>query len=255
MCSTSRESRTALLLIGSALFGWGCRHHGGAPAGAPESISVLFIGNSYTFTNDLPGTFKSFATAGGVAEVSVDSVTLGGSTLQGLWESTPAQARIAAGGWTHVVIQGQSEEPCAAPSTFLQYAGQFAAAATAAQATPVFYETWPRQAGDSDYMQSWSGGTPAGMLACLHAAYAQAAQASGGVLAPVGDAWMAALAQRPGYGLYSSDGSHPSPAGTYLTAGVMFAAVTHLSPVGVDWAPTGVVSTDASWLQQVAANP
>ena len=54
------------------------------------------------------------------------------------------------------------------------------------------------------------------------------------------------------YGLYSADGSHPSTSGSYLSACVLFAALTGDSPVGL----TDNTTMDATLrltLQQAAA--
>lgn len=48
---------------------------------AQDSISVLFIGNSYTYVNDLPGMLGSLAASQG-KEITIDSKTNGGYTFQ-----------------------------------------------------------------------------------------------------------------------------------------------------------------------------
>ena len=48
---------------------------------AQQQLNVLFIGNSYTYANDLPGTLVQLAAAMG-DQVNVDSKTNGGFTFQ-----------------------------------------------------------------------------------------------------------------------------------------------------------------------------
>lgn len=48
---------------------------------AQQQLNVLFIGNSYTYANDLPGTLVQLAAAMG-DQVNVDSKTNGGYTFQ-----------------------------------------------------------------------------------------------------------------------------------------------------------------------------
>ena len=43
---------------------------------------------------------------------------------------------------------------------------------------------------------------------------------------PAGEAWRAALEEDPSLELYGSDGYHPAPLGTYLTALVVYEQVT-----------------------------
>ena len=70
--------------------------------------------------------------------------------------------------------------------------------------------------------------------------------------APVGDAWERSLAERPAIVLHDADGSHPSPAGTYLAACVFYAVLTGRRLDGVDGAPLGVDPADAAALRTLA---
>jgi hypothetical protein len=59
------------------------------------------------------------------------------------------------------------------------------------------------------------------------------------------------LRANPTIVLWQADGSHPSPAGTYLAACVLYARIFDASPVGV--ADTGGLSPDVAQALQVAA--
>ncbi|HSF38638.1 MAG TPA: hypothetical protein VLT87_02530, partial [Thermoanaerobaculia bacterium] len=74
-------------------------------------LRVLFLGNSLTYSNDLPGIVQAFAKARG-QEIYVDSVTLGGANLEDLWDDGSALDAIAKGNWNVVVLQqGPSSAP------------------------------------------------------------------------------------------------------------------------------------------------
>lgn len=226
---------------------------GGADAGAPLSLRVLFIGNSYTYVNDLPTWVHRLGDSSGVASVEVSSVTAGGATLAQQVSSTGAVDRIREAGWTHVVIQGQSVEPLLDPASFEAAAATLAAEAKKVGATPVFYETWARAPGDLVYSQPWSGGTPPAMQAGLRAGYQKVAAAAGGAVAPAGDAWEKTLADQPSLVIFQPDGSHPSIHGTYLVACVFHAKLTGKSPVGIADRPPEISAGDAATLQAEAA--
>ena len=211
---------------------------------------VLFLGNSYTYVNELPTMTAQFAQAGGVALQQV-SVTQGGATLAVLIAQTPAVAEIAKGGWTHVVLQGQSVEPAGDLASFLKAAKTLADDAHKVNAAVAFYQTWPRKAGDALYQEAWTGGTQAALAKKLHDGYEQAAKANGGTRVPVGDAWLLTLAQHPEINLYQADGSHPAVAGTYLAACVFTATLAHVEPTTVKWAPDGLDPTQAAALREM----
>ena len=68
-----RAASVALVVVLSAVVA-GCSAGHDACGGGSVCTRVLFIGNSYTYTNDLPGTFVQLAQAGG-HPVATDSIT------------------------------------------------------------------------------------------------------------------------------------------------------------------------------------
>jgi hypothetical protein len=227
-----------------------------ADSAAPDAgrtLRVLFVGNSYTYVNDLPAMLATLAARSRPAvTLAVESVTVGGATLQSHWESTGAQARLREARWDAVVLQGQSVEPLWQPTVFGAYADRFGALATTAGARALWFATWARRAGDGIYAEPFSGGTTDAMTARLESGYAMAQTRNGGALVRVGEAWRRALAARPALALHSDDGSHPSVAGTYLAACVFYGALVggELS-ADSDFA-AGVSAADAAALRGVA---
>ena len=71
-------------------------------------------------------------------------------------------------------------------------------------------------------------------------------------MAPVGLAWQQVRREHPEIGLWDPDGSHPSRAGTYLAACVLYATLFGESPEGLSF--TGhVPGGEARALQRTAA--
>lgn len=229
-------------------------------AGPPPAVSlrVLFIGNSYTYYNELPTLVASLGASGeGTAErprITVDSVTEGGATLQRHWEQM-RQERARAGGWSAVVLQGQSVEPIAAFQGFDAYARRFVDVIRGADARAVLFATWARREGDAVYGQGWSGGSFAAMSQRLDSAFRLVAMNTGGEVAPVGARWAEVVTQRPALNLYDADGSHPSLAGSYLAACVIYRAVTGRAVSAEAPVPSGLSPSDAAFLRTTAASP
>jgi hypothetical protein len=87
----------------------------------------------------------------------------------------------------------------------------------------------------------------------LAGAAAPAADGSpGGLVVPVGDAWRRVLANPPAPALHVADGSHPTPAGTYLAACVFYGVVHGKSPVGLTGRFADLNPPTARRLQEVA---
>lgn len=186
-----------------------------------DRLRVLFIGNSYTYVNDLPRQIQWMAEAAG-AEVPLDvvSVTPGGMTLAHHWSDGVARRLIRQGGWTHVVLQEQSTRPIDDPDLFFRYARMFDEEIDRVGAETVLYLTWARQH------------RPASQDTLSHA-YLTIADEVAARVAPVGIAWQRALEMDPALVLHNEDRSHPGPTGTYLAALVFYATLFDASPVGL----------------------
>ena len=77
---------------------------------AQDDASVLFIGNSYTYYNDMPDILSDIAASLGNSVNNV-SQTTGGATFSGHVGNTNTFNAINSQIWDYVVLQGQSQEP------------------------------------------------------------------------------------------------------------------------------------------------
>ena len=208
---------------------------------------VLFVGNSYTYVNDLPAVFRHLARAAGHAVVT-GMVADGGDTLGGHVSSGDAPAAIAAG-WQLVILQEQSQVPAVAAvreQVMFPAVRTLVAEVRATGGTPVLLETWAHLDGWSDYRLDY-----AAMQAGITTGYRQIAGELRVPIAPAGDAWQDARSRLPGVDLWQADGSHPTVAGTYLAACVLFADVFATSPIGIS-STEGLSDDVARALQEIA---
>ena len=221
----TRRSFVATLLVAFActalLAGQGGR--------GQQPLRLLFIGNSYTYFNNLPEMFAKLAEAGQHA-VETAMVAPGGWRLRDHWERGLATKVLHEGQWDYVVLQEQStlgvnavidgQPRVTSDEVFQPYADKWAAEVRKAGARPVFYLTWARKATPDDQ-------------SVLNAAYMRAARASHGTVAPVGIAWSEVRQRHRSIELFYADGSHPSTAGTYLAACTFYATIFDASPEGL----------------------
>ncbi len=183
-------------------------------------IHVLFIGNSLTYTNDLPAMFRSLAEAAGESRPFVRAVTGPGLSLEDQWNRGEAQKMIAVGSWDYVVLQQGPSASADGISVLRAYTERFAKAIRAVGARPVLYMVWPSTSRPRDFE---------GVVE----SYAGAAKDVGGLLCPAGDAWREAWKKDPKLSLYSADGLHPTPAGSYVAALTFYGLFYGRSPVGL----------------------
>ncbi len=98
----------AAIVLG-VLFLAGCSGSAGPTCGTGACTRVLFLGNSFTYVNDLPSTFAQLAESAG-RPVQVAMVAGGGETLAQHAASSDSLDKIASQGWTYVVLQEQSAD-------------------------------------------------------------------------------------------------------------------------------------------------
>jgi hypothetical protein len=208
-----------------------------------NTIRILFIGNSYTYFNNLPAILNGLATAAAAPKrLITDRVTMGGATLKKHWEDQKALEAIRRSRWDYVVLQEQSTlgpspmingiPQINDPKTFYEYARLFDHEIRKAGARTIFYMTWARQnAPDSQ--------------PTLAVAYQSIAHELNAILVPAGLAWQHALKEKPEFELHVADKSHPSPRGSYLAACVFYAVLFEKSPEGLPGLIRGI-SLDTS---------
>ncbi len=181
---------------------------------------VLFIGNSFTYSNDLPSIIEALAAATGQKRFIHEEVVFGGYSLEDHWNDGQGVKAIAKGGWELVVMQHGPSAWDGRP-TMYEYAPKFAKEIRAVGARPAFFMVWPekaRLASDFDRCSE---------------TYRTAAEMVDGLLFPGGEAWQEAWKLDPSLPLYSFDGLHPSKTGSYLVALVMYEQIYKKSPIGL----------------------
>ncbi len=206
------------------------------PFGYSEGYKVLFIGNSYTYVNNLPEMIAAMAESAGDTLVFASSVP-GGSTFQNHVNNSTTVSLIQQGGWDYVVLQGQSQEPSFPDGPFYTetypYAQQLCEMISQynPEAKTVFYMTWGRKNGDQSNCPYFPPlCTYEGMDSILYLRYMIMAEDFGAEVSPVGALWHYLRDHNPEIELYSSDESHPSLAGTYAAACSFYSVLFMANP-------------------------
>jgi hypothetical protein len=193
---------------------------------------VLFIGNSYSYYNSLSQQFESMTKSQmGEGSVQTHMVSGGALTLKKQWQDGKALAAIKSQQWDYVVLQEQSMLGSSVRingvqnryfyqyTPFFEHARLFDQAIKAAGAKTVFYLTWSRES--KPQQQKY-----------LTYAYMTIAKELNAMVAPVGLVWDKVRAQNS-MDLYVSDGSHPTPLGTYLAASTIYSTVFDTDSSGI----------------------
>lgn len=178
---------------------------------------ILFIGNSYTQRSDLPGMLAHLVAVGEGTEWVHERVIANGASLRQHWNAGTAPRLIREQPWDWVVLQEQSTLPVKNAARYHENVRLFASLVREHDAGLVLYLPWARQAALSTQ-------------ADLNRAVSAIAAETGATVAPVGPAWERLREAGDAPELYDRDGSHPTPAGTYVAACVFYATLCRRSP-------------------------
>ena len=205
----------------------------------PRPLRVLFIGNSLTIANDLPGMIADLAAGAGEPRPLTQMVAVGGFSLEDHWNRGEALRAIEHGPWDFVVLQQGPSAALESRQLLIAFARRFAAATRkAGAATPALYMVWPSLDRQSDFPG-------------VSQSYRRAAASVNGVILPAGDAWRIVLQRHREVQLYSPDRLHPTLAGSYLAAVVIYHQL-YSRHTRASLPPLGLSGEHARWLQEAA---
>ncbi len=184
-----------------------------------KKLSVLFVGNSYTYFNDMP--YNAFTEAARLDDydIEVTEITCGGYRLCQFANPEDAEGKrlreaIQGKRYDCAVLQEQSTTPIKDEALFL--AGVSSLKELISADRFVLYATWGRNDGSEDLV--YLGLTREGMTDKLSAAYNKAGRLYDMKVAEVGKAFLAYSVDYNKDELYDPDGSHPSAKGSEIAA-------------------------------------
>lgn len=216
---------------------------------------VLFLGNSFTYTYDIPTLFNGFATAAGIP-VTIDQNTQAGMAvadeqITGHVHDATSQAKISSQQWDFIVIQDNMGDyvnaagiPSSCGNANVALYNQIKANNPCTRI--IYFAGWGPFAGafSGDDAQS-----------CIDRIYANMLYLNNGIgaeiVTPIGKAWKSSLTQLPSVNLYYSDNVHPSLEGSYLAAATIFTSIFKIDPTNLSY--TGAVNSSTAQTMRIIA--
>jgi hypothetical protein len=192
---------------------------------AADTLHVLFIGNSFTYFNNMPRMVEAMGMGSGRQPISSRMVATGGASLEDDWADSLVQQALHSRRWDWVVVNDQStfSETYLVNGQFRVHgwaelepnAAHFDSAARTMGARFAIIMHWP----DQD--------APARDADALAYAFTSVARRLHATLIPVEPVWLSVRHSDPAIELYDADKHHPSPAGSYLLASVVYSTLTN----------------------------
>lgn len=173
-----------------------------------SEFSLLFIGNSLTYVNDLPSLVKAIALTNG-NDVSVTTIANGNYALIDHWNDGIIQTHIESGDYDFVIVQqGPSSQPYGRELLF-EYGGKISDLCNNNDTKLAYYMVWP----SLQYYSTFDG---------VIFSYTEAANMNNDILCPVGEVWKTYFDDTEDFSYYGPDGFHPSLAGSEVAAQIIY---------------------------------
>lgn len=202
---------------------------------ADKELSILFIGNSYTYFNNMPTKFfKEMAETAGY-DVKVFTITKGAHTLSEFADPEDKYGAVVESTlngkrkFDFVVLQEQSTRPARDDvPEFYSAVRNLAARIRSRGATPILYATWGHKAGSETLdKHGWTTETMAWRVAAAYQAIGNELEID---VAYSGLAYLDVYTNNKDIELYDFDCYHPSETGSFLAAATLFAKIFNEDP-------------------------
>jgi hypothetical protein len=186
---------------------------GGTFPQAPKRL--LFVGNSLTYTHNIPQLVQQLAVAAGKQQPVVVMRAGANLGLEDHWRAGTVQRDLREGRYDVMIVQQGPSTLAASGDDLLKWVVTLAQEASPHKTRTGVYAVAPPANGN------FVGGI---------ANYRRAADSAQAAFYPVSQAWDAALRLDPALPLYGPDGFHPSPHGALLAAMVITGVIFDVDP-------------------------
>lgn len=174
-------------------------------------VNILFIGNSLTYTNNLPELVRKEARLKSI-EVTTHMIAHPNYALADHWADGQIQKKIASGQYHFVVVQQGPSSQAEGRAMLLEYGSLIKKLCEEHQAKLAFFMVWPARANYHTFP---------GVIAN----HTEAAQQTNSILCPVGQVWKIHMDATKDFSYYSADEFHPSLAGSQSAAEIIVNAL------------------------------
>lgn len=219
---------------------------------------VLFLGNSFTYTFDVPALFQGLATSAGIS-VTIDENTQSGMAVAdeqviGHVNSSVSQSKITSQQWDYVVVQDNQGD-------YVNNVGVISSSCGNANVALYNMIKANNSCTRIIYFAGWGpvGGVSSGdnTVACIDRIHGNMIYLNNGIgqeiVTPIGKAWNTSFTTLPSVNLFYTDNVHPSLEGSYLAAATIFTSIFKINPSNLSYTG-GVNSTTAQTMRTIAYN-
>ncbi len=170
-------------------------------------INILFIGNSLTYTNNLPELVKKRAKLQGI-EIDSKMIAFPNYAIIDHWNDGEVQKLIASKKYDFVIIQQGPSSQNNGRNMLIEYGKKYSSICKLNNTKLCYFMVWP----SLNYYRTFDG---------VIKNHKDAASINNSILLPVGEVWKDYFDRTDDFQYYSSDGFHPSLVGSQIAAKVI----------------------------------
>ncbi len=214
--------------------------------------SILILGNSRTYFNDMPDMIRAMAdSAGDPQKYQITAYAIAGASLKSHWNDATARGLLLRR-WSNVLIQAESAAHGTGErrDSFFLYGYKLIREIQRSGSAPLLVVNWNYD------LSLFEGGRPDHALyyETIQQDYSDLAWQTGAGRVNVAAAWEGLLAVKPPFSLYATDGNDPSIYGSYFIALMIYAYLSHSDASRVTYVPWGIGQDDAALMKRVIAH-
>lgn len=176
-----------------------------------KKISILFVGNSLTYTNNLPQLVKKQGRAYGVL-ISTDVLAKPNYALIDHWNDGTIQKEISSGKYDFVIVQQGPSSQQEGRKLLLESGKKISTLCRENGSEICFFMVWP----SLQHYKTFNG---------VINNYREVARDNNALLCPVGEVWKTHFDKTQNFDYYGPDGFHPSKKGSQIAAEVIVSSL------------------------------
>jgi len=178
-----------------------------------KEIAILFIGNSLTYTNNLPELVKKEAKKNGF-NITTNMVAFPNYAIIDHWDDGKIQKLIITKKYDFVIIQQGPSSQQEGRKILIEYGTKLYKLSKENNAKLSYFMVWP----SLKYYHTFDG---------VIKNYTDAAAINNAILIPVGKVWKDYFDKSNNFQYYGPDGFHPSITGSEISAKVIVETLFH----------------------------
>lgn len=172
-----------------------------------QKLKILFVGNSLTYTNNLPELVEDEAKSRGY-KIKTTTLAFPNYAIIDHWDDGELQKHIMSKDFDYVIVQQGPSSQSEGRSMLIQDGAKVKKLCDKYETKFAYFMVWP----SLTYFKTFDN---------VIKNHRDASEQNGALLFPVGEAWKAYIDENKDASLYGQDGFHPSPKGSRLAARVI----------------------------------